>query len=68
MNIFVQSLLVFGVMLLVLGYFQFLRSGDIISIVQEMFRPQYLVPAALVAVAYLILKAVFSLLNKAFGS
>ena len=64
MNLFAQTLLAFGVTLLVLGYFQYRRKADVVSIVQEMFRPQYLLPAAAVALGYLVLKVVFSLLGK----
>jgi hypothetical protein len=64
MNIFLQSLLAAFIAILVLGYFQFRRTGDIVSVVQELFRPQYLVPAALVGIAYLILRVVFSGLDQ----
>lgn len=63
-NIWIQTLMVFGALLLILGYFQYRRSHDIISVVQEMFRPSYLVPPAIGAVAYLIIKLVISALDK----
>lgn len=56
MSLLYQALLVFGLTLLVLGYFQYRRRPDVVHIAQEMFRPGYLVPAAIIAVAYIILK------------
>lgn len=58
-----QTLLVFGVLLLIMGYFQYRRSHDVVAIIQEMFRPGYLIPAAIGAIAYLILKVVASVLD-----
>jgi hypothetical protein len=59
-----QTLLVFGILLLIMGYFQYRRSRDVVAIIQEMFRPAYLVPAAIGAVAYLVVKVVASVLDK----
>ena len=64
MSLWAQTLLAFAVLLLIMGYFQYRRSRDVISIVQEMFRPNYLVPAAIGALAYLVIKVVVSLLDK----
>ena len=58
-----QTLLVFGVLLLIMGYFQYRRSHDVVAIIQEMFRPSYLIPAAIGAIAYLILKVVASVFD-----
>lgn len=63
LNLFEQGLLVFAFMLLILGYFQYRRSHDVIAIVQEMFRWQYLGPAFIVAVVYMILKVILGALN-----
>ena len=63
MNLFYQALVVFALMLLILGYFQYRRRPDVIAIAQEMFRPSYLVPAAIIAVAYVVLKIILTALN-----
>ncbi len=60
MNIWIESLLVFAAILLILGYFQYRKSPDVISIAQEMFRPAYLVPAVISAIVYFIVKLVLS--------
>ncbi len=64
MSLWLQALLVFSVLILIMGYFQYRRSHDIISVIQEMFRPSYLVPAIIGTVAFLILKVVASVLDK----
>ena len=64
MSLWAQTLLAFAVLLLIMGYFQYRRSRDVISIVQEMFGPNYLVPAAIGALAYLVIKVVVSVLDK----
>lgn len=63
MSLWAQALIVFGVLLLVMGYFQYRRTPDVIAIAQEMFRPTYLLPAAIGAVVYLVLKFVLSVLD-----
>ena len=63
MSLWMQTLLVFGVLLLIMGYFQYRRSHDVVAIIQEMFRPSYLIPAAIGAIAYLILKVVASVFD-----
>lgn len=64
MSLWMQTLLVFGVLLLIMGYFQYRRTHDIIAVIQEMFRPTYLIPAVIGTVAFLVLKVVASLLDK----
>lgn len=63
MSLLYQALLVFGLMLLILGYFQYRRSRDVVAIVQEMFRPSYLVPAAIIALAYVLIKTVITIFS-----
>lgn len=64
MSLWYQTLLVFGLALLVLGYFQYRRSGDVLKVGQELARPSYWVPAIIIAVAYVVLKLLFSGLAK----
>jgi hypothetical protein len=66
MNIFVQALMAMGVAALVIGYFQFRRTGDILDVFQEVFRAQYLLPLIGVGIAYIIIKGLFSLLGVIF--
>ena len=63
MSLFGQAIVVFLFMLLILGFFQYRRSHDVIAIVQEMFRPSYLFPAAIIAVVYVIIKVILTIFN-----
>lgn len=63
MSLWGQALIVFGVLLLIMGFFQYRRSPDVIAIAQEMFRPSYLVPALIGAIAYVIIKVIVSLFD-----
>lgn len=60
MNIWIETLLVFVSILLILGYFQYRKNPDVIAIGQEMLRPAYLAPALLSALIYFIVKLVFT--------
>lgn len=63
MSLFGQAIVVFLFMLLILGFFQYRRSHDVIAVVQEMFRPSYLFPAAIIAVVYVIIKVILTIFN-----
>ena len=63
MSLFGQAIVVFLFMPLILGFFQYRRSHDVIAIVQEMFRPSYLFPAAIIAVVYVIIKVILTIFN-----
>jgi hypothetical protein len=63
MSLIAQGVLVFGLMLLIMGYFQYRRSHDIISITQEMFRPSYLMPAVIVTLAYIVIRVILTVFN-----
>jgi hypothetical protein len=63
MSLLAQTVLVFGLMLLILGYFQYRRNPDVVAIGQEMLRPSYLLPAAIIALAYLVIKFLLTAFN-----
>ncbi len=60
MSLFYQALVVFAAMILIMGYFQYRRGPDVITIAQEMFRPQYLVPAIIITICYVIIKVILT--------
>lgn len=64
-SIWYQALMVFGLIILIMGFFQYRkRQGDVIEVGREMARPSYWGSAILIAAAYVVLKVVFGFLGK----
>jgi hypothetical protein len=63
MSLWYQALLVFGGTLVVMGYFQYRRNGDIVAIVQEMARWSYLGTALIITICYVIIYLIVSVFN-----
>lgn len=66
MSLWAQTLSAFALTLLVLGYFQYRRHGDVIKVGQELVRPSFWVPALIISAIFLVLRIFFSGLDKIF--